>query len=370
MLLKKKKKKNVSYNIRLTPQVWQHLPQLLKKQIAELLAKTKKLEEENEKLKKKISELEGKKEPEEVKVLKEALKQKKVLEKKKEVRRIALVPFIVKKTKKGNELTPILIKAIPYGGGKFVGKKGTYKYFAGFEIEETESGLGKSINFLLKHDKKSKLVGRITPSPSADITIFTEPYMIQKMVSGIYEMPVKTDGTLIKSESAELPPNYKAYIEQLKQKIAELEQIKEQLEAENYEINKKYQELTVENNKLKNELMLANYRADVSQAGYIEQAQKVRDLMREHAVLLTSSMEAQINEMLERRMNWLLANKTGELRKMLESSLGKPIDDEVWDKIENRFYNLFEKTKSMIPKQTTIVQQPVVKHEKKEGGKK
>lgn len=357
-----KKKKKVSYNIRLTPEVWQHLPQLTKKQIAELLARLKKSEERAEKLEKKIKELEGKIEPKEVKVLKEALKQKKKIEKEKEERSIVLVPYAIISTDKGLQLKEMDIRPLPYGGGKIKGKKGVYKYFVGWEVCESENGLGRSVNFIFKTDKKSKSVGRIRPNPSADISILDEPYIVQKLKSGIYDMPIKADGTLMRETSIEnLQNEYNTQIELLKQKLAELKKRIEDLEAENYEMSKKYETLLEENKRLGQQLALANYRADVAEAKSLEQTRKVMDVMREHSAMLSAAMEAQLNEMLERRMNWLLADKNRELRKMLEEAFGKPIDDATWQKIQNRFYTMVEKAKEMIPKREVIKPSPTIK---------
>jgi len=357
--------KKPTYNIKLTPEVWQQLPNLLKQQISELQARVHALEQENAELKKKIEEFKGKITPKEVKVLQKAIEEKKKLEAKKNLRRIALVPFAIKNTEKGIELVPIDIRILPYAGGKIVGKRGVYKYFAGWELEETENGLSKSVNFLFKTDKKSRIVARISPSPSASVGILDEPYLVAKLVAGTYELPIKVDGTLMKVYDTS-NPQINAYIESLQQEIAQLRKEKEELEAHSYLIEKKYQELTVENNKLKKELALASYRADLAQAGYIQQTDKVMDLLREHGAILTSAAEAQLNEMLERRMNWILADKMKELRGELENALGKPIDDVTWGKIEDRFYTMLDKLKETV-KQPTV---PKVEKTEEKGEKK
>ena len=365
-MLRRKKKKEPKYTIKLTPEVWEKLPQLTKKQIAELLARLKQAEEEAEEWKKKYEELKGKLEPKEVKVLKEALKEKKKIEKRKELRRLALVPFAVV----NGELKEIHPTFVPYGGGVIVGKNGKYKYFAGWEIQETEDGIYKSVNFLLKTDKKSKKVARISPSPSAPLSILEFPYLVQKILTGVYDAPIKKDGTLIEipvTEESEIA--YIQEIERLRQKIAKLEEEKEQVEAKMYEVSKKYQELMVENQKLKTELTLASYRADMATALSQDQAEKIKGMMRDYATLLNATMTAQVNEMLQRRMAWVLAEGNKILREELERAYGTSISDEVWNKIEARFNKMLERIMTSLPKMP-IVPSPAPKPPKKEEGKK
>ena len=340
----KKKKKEPKYTINLTPEVWQNIPRLTKKQIAELLARLKLKEDEAEKWKKKYKELAGKLEPKEVKVLKEALRQKQEIVKKKEKRKIALIPFLVV----DNELKPFNIRFLPYGGGIVSGKRGAYKYFAGWELEESENGLSKSVNFLVKIKPKDKKIGRITPSPSADLGILNLPYTVQKITTGVYEAPIDKKGTLI--EKGEITEDVKQQIEYLKQKIAQLEQEKEQLQAYNYELGKKYEKLYVENNKLRNDLILANYRADMATVIQQDQTEKVKGMMRDYGTILTDAMDAQINEMLQRRLSWILAEGNRKLRTILEESYGKPIPDEVWEKVERRFNKMYDRVMSSLPK--------------------
>jgi len=363
---KKKKKKTPKYTVKLSPEVWEHLPELTKKQIAELLARLKEAEEERDEWKKKYEELKGKLEPEEVKVLKEVLKQKEAKKREKELRRIALVPFrIVNK-----ELRPIKINFVPYGGGVIRGAKGVYKYFAGWELEEGENGVYRSVNFLLKKDADGKRVVRLSPSPSAGIEVLDMPFLVHKLLSGIYDAPVYADGKLypIFSQSKTSTTELLKEIEALQKRIAKLESEKETLMAKEYEARKKYEELLVENQRLKNELTLANYRADVSQAIAQDQTEKVKGMLRDYGAMLTSAMEAQVNEMLTRRINWILAEGLKEARKQLEEAYGKTIEDEVWSKVESRFRSMFDQIRVLVPK--VIEKAPPAPKEKGKGAAK
>lgn len=363
-----KKKKVPKYTIKLTGEVWRRLPDLTKKQIAELLARLKQAEEERDELKKKLEEIKGKLEPEDVKVLKEALKQKKVLKKKKEKRKLALVPFAVVDGK----LRQINARFIPYGGGLISGSKGVYRIFAGWELQESEDGIFKTLNFLLKKDKKDKQVVRLPPSPSADITILDKPYLVQKILTGVYDAPIMKDGTLVnmnpnpknvKQDKAVLEVNRMLnkslneatkIIERMKQEKAKIEKEKEIVEAKNYELAKKYEELQVENQKLKNDLLLANYRADLATATSQDQTEKIKGMLRDYGTMLTSSMSAQVNEMLQRRLAWVLAEGNKILREELDKAYGTTIPDEVWSKIELRFNKMFERIMSSLPKLATV----------------
>jgi len=360
-----KKKKQPKYTVKLTPDVWQSMPKLTKKQIAELLARLKEAEEERDELKKKYNELAGKQEPEEVKVIKEVLKKKKSIKKEKEKRRLALIPFRVV----DGELKPIKINFVPYGGGFISGSKGIYKYFAGWELDEGEDGIERSINFLLKMKPDSKKVVRLSPSKSLDISVFNFPFIVHKALTGIYEAPVNKEGKLIEVVENEQTrygnTELIKEIERLKKKIAELEEVKENLMAKNYEASKKYEELLVENQKLMNDLSLANYRADMTQAISQDQTEKVKGMLRDYGAMLTSSMEAQVNEMLTRRMNWVLSEGLKEVRKTLEEAYGKTIEDEVWSKVEGRYRKMFDELRTIVPKQPAQKQAPPKEAEKK-----
>jgi len=360
----KRKKKTPKYSVKLTPEVWEHLPELTKKQISELLARLKETELERDEWKKKYEELKGKIEPEEVKVLKEALKQKEILKRKKEARRIVLVPFKVVK----NELKPVKINFVPYGGGIIRGAKSVYRYFGGWELEESEDGIYRSVNFILKKEPDDKKIVRLQPSPSAGIEVLDVPFLVHKMLSGIYDAPVYSDGKLhpmFAEQHSNPSPEILKQIEALNKEIAKLQSEKETLQAREYEARKKYEELLVENQRLKNELTLANYRADVLQALSQDQTEKVKGMLRDYGAMLSSAMEAQVNEMLTRRINWILGKGMRKLREQIEEAYGKTIEDEVWSKIETRFRSMFDEVRSLVPKLVVKPTTPKPTEEKK-----
>jgi len=362
----KKKLKEIfgkkEYILKLTPEVWDRLPKLAQRQIAELLAENQELKQEIAKLKEKLK----KEKPQEVKVLEKAYVQRKQLEEEKRRRRVVWVPFFETPDK---TLKPLNVVYVPYGGGEIFGQRGKYKYLAGFEQEEYENGLGSEVHILLKTHPKSTKFARIKPDPSITIAdIFDQPYFVKTLLSGVFNSPVdvkgKTVGTIIQNPSMSAETN--KIIESLKQRIAELESEIETLESEKYSVEKKYQELLVENRKLKSELSLASYRADLNQALIVSQADKIKDLMRDMATIHTSALEGLMNQVIVERINWILSDALKNARSQLEEAYGKPIDEVVWEKVENRF-------KTMLSDILNVVRAQEVKAleaEKKEETKK
>jgi chromosome segregation ATPase len=325
------------YTIRLTPELWEQIPRLTQQQIAELLAENRELKQQIEKLKQEIK----KEKPEDIKVLETALAKKKQLEGEKLRRRVVWVPFAETPEK---TLVPLNVVYVPYGGGVIVGKSGKYKYLAGFEQEEDERGLTSSVNILLKTHPKAKRFARVSPKTNLSLAdILNQPYFVKTLLSGVYNSPVNEKGEVvgeIYSVQSGLS-NLNAQIEYLKQEIARLEEENERLRGENYSINKKYQDLLVENQKLRTELSLANYRADTTQALMLDQTQKVKDLLRDVATIHSSALESMVNLNLVERANWTLSEGLKKMREMIEQAYGKPIDEAVWERVRSEFRGVF-----------------------------
>lgn len=360
----KKLFKKKEYAIQLTPELLERIEPIVKKQLAELMAENQKLKEEIEKLKKEVK----KEKPEELKVLEGALVQKKKLEIEKRRRRVVWVPFVETPNK---TLKPLNIVYVPYGGGEVIGSKGKYKYLVGFEQEEYENGLSSEVHFLVKTHPKAKTFARITPSPSISLPdVFSQPYFVKTLISGVFNSPVDVNGKTVEiiQEKSSLDAQVSQYIESLKQEIARLKEENERLASEKYSVDKKYQELLVENQKLKEELSLASYRADVAQALTIDQTRKVKEMIKDVATVLTPSMDSLLNQMLVERINWVLSEGLKTLRIDLAEAYGKTIEDEVWAKIEKRFRTMFEDITSLLPKEK-IKEVKEVKEAKPAGGK-
>jgi len=346
----KKKKKVPQYSIKLTPEVIKRLPDITKKQIAELMARNYELQEELKKAKSEIEKLKGKLEPEEVKVVKKALKQKKVLEKLKEEKRVKL---ILEKP----------VKVLTYDKKHFRGKKGSYKYLHAIELQEYE--VGYAVNLILKRDKKSKETGRITTDLSLD-ELFNKPYIVSELRSGTFIAPIYSDGTVVaKVDAGEGNPSNKEtlsideeyYIKEISKRDEKIKRLKSEI----YQLRKIKNVLEEQVNYLKNELELANERADMSEAVSKSQVRKVRDIMREYGMMFESLQELEVNKHLAHKMSLMLSDALEKMREDFSQKFGIPAGELEFDKYFGWFRTLLNEVKEVSTPETKIVKKEEVK---------
>ena len=346
----KKKKKVPQYSIKLTPEVIKKLPDIAKKQIAELMARNYELQEELKKAKSEIEKLKGKLEPEEVKVVKKALKQKKVLEKLKEEKRVKL---ILEKP----------VKVLTYDKKHFRGKKGSYKYLYAIELQEYE--VGYAVNLILKRDKKSKETGRITTDLSLD-ELFDKPYVVSELRSGTFIAPIYSDGTVVaKVDAGEGNPSNKEtlsideeyYIKEISKRDEKIKRLKSEI----YQLRKMKEMLTEEVDYLKNELELAKERAEWSKAISKSQLRDTADMMREYALMLKSLQQAEVNEHLAHEMSLMLSEAIRNLREDLRVKFGIPVDEIAFEKYFSQFKTLLGEVKEVAQPETHVVEKKEVK---------
>ena len=375
-----KRKKEPKYSIKMTPQMWEELPKITRKQIAELHARLKLAEEERDELKKEVKKLRGKLKPPELKLLEEALRKKKEIEKKLEQRRFRL---ILEK--------PVKVKS--HDKKYFTGKFGVYKYLYAFELEEAPSGLGYTTNLILKKSPDAKNTSRKTTTLSLS-ELLEIPYVISNLKTGHYEAPIYSDGTPVFSPQntmfngggSESDDSKKAkksaqkasvsvkqidlvkQVEALMKEVSKLKHENEILQSKKYKAEKRVEELMSINEDLANKLALAAYRADLNQAISQSQISQVRGMMKDYALILSSAMSSEIDRRLTQKINMQLAKGLKEVRNQLEKAYGTSVADEVWDIIESRFRSMFTQMISLITKLQPLVKETGTKaHE--EGGK-
>lgn len=174
------------YTIKLTPELWEKIDKLSKKQIAELLARLKLVEGEMDETRKEIKKLKGEIKPEEVKLLEEALIKKRKIESGREQRRFRWLPE--RRT---------LAKS--YDGKFFRGRFGSYKYLDALEEEESESGIGSTVNIILRRDENGVLKKKIKrlriPTSFSMNEILSRPYVVSNLKTGIFVVPLYSDLT-------------------------------------------------------------------------------------------------------------------------------------------------------------------------------
>ncbi|MCD6572273.1 MAG: hypothetical protein J7K62_03275 [Thermoplasmata archaeon] len=348
MLFKSKKKKVPQYSLKLTPDLVKKLPEVARKQISELIARNNDLEEEIKKLKKEIDKYKGKIEPEEVKIVKEALNKKNEIEKKKESRRIK---FILEKP----------VKILAYDKKPFKGKKGTYKYLHAIELQEYD--VGYAVNLILKKDAKSKEIGRISTDLSLD-ELFNKPYIVSELKSNTFIAPIYSDGKVVSkidksevSDSNTVDTREEYYIKELSNKD---EQIK-RLMSELYQVKKVKNLLEEEVNHLRNELDLANERADMSKAISLSQMNQIKDIMREYSLVLSSLQESEVNKHLSHKLSLMLSDALERLRTDISEKFGISVDELEFEKYFGIFKAMLNEVKDVsTPKITSIEKRPEV----------
>jgi len=95
----------------------------------------------------------------------------------------------------------------------------------------------------------------------------------------------------------------------------------------------------------------------------------VKNILGDYAGLLIDSMTSEVNRRLTQAENLRLAEHIRTLRSELEKAYGKPIDEEVWDRIEGKLMRWFSQAVKL--KQPIVVPKPVERREetkKKKGG--
>jgi len=389
--------KEPQYTIKLSPQVWAKLPDLTKKQIAETLARETYYKQKYLEALERIRELEGKKKPEEIKMLEKALAEQKKLRKKKEGRRLKLI-FPSSRSVCYYDMKPIKTKS-----GKI------HRYIVGIEIEETESGTFRFLNFLTSENPAKvnlpKSIGRISPTPTISASdFFSIPFIVPSLKFGKVILPVYSDGTSInlewylkpvhpttKSEDTKrkkrgkskskkeaeglptpvpVPPvSMLSTIEAYQKEIAELKRKLEVSESRRLQAEKLVADLEEMNRHLEDELIIAKRRADAAWAKASSETKIVKNILGDYAGLLIDSMTSEVNRRLTQAENLRLAEHIRTLRSELEKAYGKPIDEEVWDRIEGKLMRWFSQAVKL--KQPIVVPKPVERREetkKKKGG--
>jgi len=287
--------------------------------------------------------------------LEEALSQKKELERKRKLRRFLLVPF-----------KPVLVKS--WDQKRWKTKGGEYKYLGGFELEESESGLGHFLTFLLKKSPKDGRVLPITPEPSMSISDFFQiPYIISSLKSGDLTLPVYEDGSNvlmsnpIHNGGKRVP---KVEIEAIRKEIIRLKKRIEQLEAEKFRLEKQREENELEIARLRNELAIAQHRADLACARAQSETFKVRAMLDDYAKFLHDGISAEVNRRLTQDILIGILEDRERFRKFfmpfLRPAIREALEEEIWKKVESRFSKMLEQAKEF-----GVPTKPIKKEEEK-----
>jgi DNA-binding transcriptional regulator/RsmH inhibitor MraZ len=353
------------YVVKVTPEILQKVPALLKKELGMKDAIILKQSQEIEKLKKEIEKLKGKESKEEA-VVKELLKEKVKVEKQKNAKRLRLV------------FHGIPLPRIKTFDFKFFhdGKK-AMKFLKGYEREETDKG--EVINLLLVPESNSKdLYRRETGLPFELLFINPESFVSQ-VLSGDIRVRIDSKGIYhapeeIQEVEADPPTKKETY-----KKISEMRKEYEQKIAElKQELNRAYSEIEkAREREEKAQLRLLDaelgakvndFRADLSQSYVLMSVEKIKGMMKDYLNVLISSQESEVNRVLTERLNDILVDAFNSIKEKLGMELPQEVRDAIREQVRAEFLDTLDFLHELTPAKVEIEKKvtPPAKPEKGE----